>query len=255
MVALVVRVLGFGNQDALSVGLTLAQAGEFGLALMALALINGIVPPDQASFIILIATFSMVVSPFLIRHANWISKRILPATSSTAKYMPIQLHLNNHVIIGGFGRLGSTVASFLENNSIPYIAIETNIDRVDKHRKQGKNIVYGDSNNIEILAHCHLASARLIVLTFKSLEQGKAAIVRIRQRNSNVPIIVRCQEHHGFDELVSLGASHVFPELLESSLLISRHVLELLSINEQEIENQIDVYRTTAPKQSNKESA
>ncbi len=247
LVASVVRLLRYSSHDALSVGLNLAQAGEFGLALMALATINGIVTTEQASFIILIITFSMVASPFLIRHANWISKKILQGKPSESKKVPIQLHLENHVIIGGFGRLGSTLSTFLENNDFSYIAIETNIDLVDKYRNQGKNIIYGDSNNVEILNHCHLDSARLVVLTFKSLEEGKAAIGGIRQRNTNVPIIVRCQDHHGLDELLLLGADHVYPELLESSLLISRHVLGLLSINEQEITKQIDEYRVSPP--------
>ena len=248
LVAAVVRLLRYSSHDALSVGLNLAQAGEFGLALMALATINGIVPIEQASFIILIITFSMVASPFLIRHANWISKRILHGKPSTSQKAAIQLQLENHVIIGGFGRLGSTLSTFLENNDLAYIAIETNIDLVDKYRKQGKNIIYGDSNDIEILSHCHLDSARLIVLTFKSLEEGKTAIAGIRQLNSSVPIIVRCQDHHGLDELLLLGADHVYPELLESSLLISRHVLGLLSIDEQEITKQIEDYRIAPTK-------
>jgi len=58
-----------------------------------------------------------------------------------------------------------------------------------------------------------------------------------------VPIIARCKEHSDWKELVSLGASHVFPELLESSLLISRLVLELLQTNEQELEMQMDSYQ------------
>ncbi len=140
------------------------------------------------------------------------------------------------------------MSTFLESNDVPYIAIEKNIDLVDKYRNQGKNIIYGDSNNIEILNLCHLDSARLIVLTFKSLEEGKVAIEGIRQRNTSVPIIVRCQDHHGLDELMLLGADHVYPELLESSLLISRHVLGLLSIDEQEITKQIEDYRLSPPK-------
>ena len=248
LVGLVVRLLRYGSHDALRVGLNLAQAGEFGLALMALATINGIVPAEQASFIILIITFSMVASPFLIRHADWISKKLLGDSHSETKKKPVQLNLESHVIIGGFGRLGSTLSTFLETNGIPYIAIESNIDLVEKYRKQGKNIIYGDSNNIDILNHCHLDSARLIVLTFKSMEEGKAAIGGIRRHNTNVQIIVRCQDHHGLDELMLLGADHVYPELLESSLLISRHVLGLLSIDEQDITKQIDEYRMSPPK-------
>jgi len=135
------------------------------------------------------------------------------------------------------------VTMFLEQNNIPYIVIENNIDIVEAARKQGKNIVYGNSNNIELLNHCHLPTACLAVLTFKSLTEGKATISNIRQRNINVPIIARCQDQHGVSELMSIGANQVYPELLESSLLISQHVLGLLSIDEFEIDRQIQEHR------------
>lgn len=176
----IVRLLGFSLRDATTVGLNLAQAGEFGLALLTLALVNEVLPPDQASFIIIIAIFTMIISPFLIRHADEIGQKIFPQGSESSRSLPVNLQLENHVIIGGFGRLGNLLAGFLENNAIPYVAIEVDIDTVEKNREDGRNIVYGNSNNIEILRHCRLASAKLMVLTFKSLEEGKNAISRIR---------------------------------------------------------------------------
>lgn len=246
VVALSVWALGFDRQDAVSVGLNLSQAGEFGLALMALAMLNGAVPVDQASFVSIIAIFSMIASPFLIRHTGALSRKLAGTGNRSTTYRPIQLDLTDHVIIGGFGRLGTTLAQFLEQNDIPYIAIDTDIEVVEKYRKEGKNIVFGDSHNPEILQHCHLDAARLVVLTFRSLGEGKAAIGRIRQKSSGVPIIVRCLEQGGFEELISTGASQVFPELLESSLMISRQALELLQVDEREIEKQIDDYRAVA---------
>ena len=148
------------------------------------------------------------------------------------------------MIIGGFGRLGTTLSQFLEQNDIPYIAIDTDIDVVEKYRREGKNIVYGDSHNPEILQQCHLAASRLVVLTFRSLDEGKVAISGIRQRSADVPIIVRSLEHGGFEELISTGASQVFPELLESSLMISRQALALLQVEKREIDRQIDDFRS-----------
>jgi CPA2 family monovalent cation:H+ antiporter-2 len=243
IVAFIVKMLGYTKMDALVVGLNLAQAGEFGLALMALTILNNVIPYDQASFIIIIAAFSMILSPFLIRHADWIGKKISKQQDPEKSPPVINLHLGNHVIIGGYGRLGSMVTKFLEQNDIPYIVIENNINTVEAARKQGKNIVYGNSNNIDLLNHCHLSTSRLAVLTFRSLEEGKATISNIRQRNINVPIIARCLDQQGVSELITLGANHVFPELLESSLLISEHVLDLLAIDESEIDRQIQEQR------------
>jgi len=242
IVALVVRCLGYSWRDAASVGLNLAQAGEFGLALMTLALAAGIVPLEQASFIILIAVFTMLLSPALIRKSQQIAQRLFPQDNAGAKLPTINLHLQDHVIIGGFGRLGSLLADFLERNGVAYIATEIDIEIVDAARKEGRNIVFGDSNNIEILRHCQLNTARLVVLTFKSLEEGKAAIMHIRERNSEIPIIVRCQDHQHYAELISLGADEVFPEVLESSLMITRQVLNMLAIDQGSIEEQLNSY-------------
>ena len=250
IVAVSVRVLGYGTRDAFRVGLNLAQAGEFGIALMALALLNQIVTSEQASFVTIIAILSMVVSPFLIRHTESISRRFAGNEISQGKLSSEQNVLHDHVIIGGYGRLGKTLCSFLEMNDIAHITIESDINIVEKYRKLGKNIVYGDSHNAEILGLCHLTSARLVVLTFKSLEQGKAAISSIRQRAPDVAIIVRCIEQDGFDELISVGANQVFAELLESSVMISRQSLQLLGVSTAEIEAQIDDYRRKAPANS-----
>ena len=50
---------------------------------------------------------------------------------------------------------------------------------------------------------------------------------------------MRCQENAGFEELIAIGANHVFPEMLESSLLLASHVLNLLDIDEFTIREQI----------------
>ena len=121
--------------------------------------------------------------------------------------------------------------------------IDHNVALVEKARQAGVNIVYGDSNNPDILALCQLGDARLVVLTFKSVKEGQAAIAGVRQRNKDIPIIVRCHTHEGYEELMSLGANKVIPELLESSLIISRHVLELLDVQSNEIEALIEAHR------------
>ncbi|MFT4564653.1 MAG: CPA2 family monovalent cation:H+ antiporter-2, partial [Gammaproteobacteria bacterium] len=73
ILAVLARTMGERHGDALKVGITLAQAGEFGLALLVVAQLNAVVPIGQASFVIAIAVLSMLVSPLLIRHVHTIS--------------------------------------------------------------------------------------------------------------------------------------------------------------------------------------
>lgn len=66
LISLLLMVLKESKPAALSTGLMLSQAGEFGLALLAMGNSQGLIPHDQASFMILICVMSMVVSVVII---------------------------------------------------------------------------------------------------------------------------------------------------------------------------------------------
>lgn len=260
IVALVVNIMGDTKRNALRTGITLSQAGEFGLALLALSNKSGIVPEEQASFIIILALLSMAVSAILIRKNEVVTDWLLPLLPLTGKEghrgqgsPEIKLHESEHVIIGGFGRVGQTVAEVLSQNEIPYIAIENDPGRVKEFRKKGVNIIYGDCNNTEVLKSCHIDSARLAILTFRFHDLALQTLKRIRKTDWETPVILRCHEEGQLEELVSLGASHVVPEMLETRLLITGQVLSLLQVSPEVIEQQIDrirqQYGTAHPKE------
>lgn len=243
LISLLVKLAGDSKKTALQTGLNLAQAGEFGLALLALGVMHQLLPVDQASFIILVAIFSMAASPFLIRHSGKLSaalwNRISNDKATADATQAVNLPEHNHVIIGGFGRVGQTLARLLDANGIDYIAIDQDIDLVTQQRRQDQNVIYGDCSNNEILQSCHIGSARMAILTFRSIELAKDTIEHIRASGVTAPIIVRCCEHGDFTELVSLGADCVIPEMLEASLVIGAQVLGLLEIGEADIKQQI----------------
>lgn len=246
LISFMVKLSGDNKHNALQTGLNLAQAGEFGLALLALAVMHQVVPKDQASFIILVAIFSMAASPFLIRHKDRVSSalwKLLGGPGDKEEEHKINLPNHDHVIIGGFGRVGHTLVNLLQANDINYIAIDQNAERVSRERQQGYNVVYGDCTNIEILQSCHITNARMAILTFHSIEIAKKSIEHIRAVELDLPIIVRCSEHGDFSDLISLGADQVIPEMLEASLAIGEQVLLQLGIDEVEILEQIDQER------------
>ncbi|YCM47004.1 cation:proton antiporter (plasmid) [Verrucomicrobiaceae bacterium 227] len=253
IVAVVVNMMGDTKRNALRTGITLSQAGEFGLALLALSNKSGVVPEEQASFIIILALLSMAASAVLIRKSEVVTDWLLPLLPLTGKETSngkdpsqIKLHESDHVIIGGFGRVGQTIASVLDENDIPYIAIENDSSRVKRFRKSGVNIVYGDCNNTDFLKSCHIDSARLAILTFRFHDAALHTLKRIRNSECEIPVILRCHEVGQLEELVSLGASYVVPEMLETRLLIADQVLNILQISPDLIERQIDRIRKEA---------
>lgn len=246
VVSIVVNLMGDTKRSALRSGITLAQAGEFGLALLALANKKDLVPDEQTSFIIILALLSMGASSLLIRSNEAVTDWLLPFLPYTREKKTresdncvVKLHDSDHVLIGGYGRVGQTIASLLERHDIPCIAIENDLRRVQRNRRRGVNIIYGDCNNLEILESCHIANARLAVLTFQSHNVAKRTVQQIRAHGWEVPIILRCYEEGELEELISLGANHVVPEMLETRLLIADQVLNLLDLPPHLIEEQI----------------
>ncbi len=242
LISFMVKLAGDNKHNALQTGLNLAQAGEFGLALLALAIMHKVVPEQQASFIIIVAILSMAASPFLIRHKGRVSRslwNLLGGPGDREEDHVIELPNHDHVIIGGFGRVGHTLANLLQANDISYIAVDQNVERVSRERQQGYNVVYGDCTNIDILHSCHINSARIAILTFHTIEIAKNTIEHIRSAGLELPIIVRCTENGDFSELIALGADQVIPEMLEASLVIGEQVLLQLGIKEDDIIEQL----------------
>lgn len=243
LISVMVNLRGDSRNCAVQTGLSLAQAGEFGLALLALGVMHEVLPQDQASFIILVAIFTMAVSPFLIRHGHdlsrmfeaWLGKTKKDTTENQADALP----QSGHVIIGGFGRVGQMLAKLMEANGVPYIAIDQNVSLVDREKRRGHHVAYGDCTKIELLQSCHIQNARLAILTFSSLEIAKNTIEHIRAAGYELPIIVRSCEHGDFAEILALGADLVVPEMLEASLIIGAQALDLLGIEADEINRQI----------------
>ena len=250
LISALVKLSGDDRKTALRTGLNLAQSGEFGLALLALGVMHELLPSDQSSFILLVAILSMVCGSLLIRYGDTVSNQL--AVWLHASNAPVEedkkgatVPEEGHVIVGGFGRVGQTIARLLDANGIDYIAIDTDVDLVNTELERDRNVIYGDCTRREILDGCHIASARMAILTFSSIDVAKSSIEHIRASGIEVPIIVRCCEHGDFDELISLGADWVVPEMLEASLAIGAQVLSLLDIPELEIEHQLGVERSS----------
>ena len=246
LISILVRALGDDKHTALQTGLTLAQAGEFGLALLALGVMHDVLPADQASFIILVAIASMFVSPFLIRYCAEIGNAFWSFVWTQERGLAehkLTLYRGEHVIIGGFGRVGKTIGRLLEANDIDYTAVDQDPLVVQRERERDHNVMYGDCSRLDILRQCHIESARMAILTFRSIDVAKNTIEQIRASGVHIPIVVRCYEHGNLEELILLGADRVVPEMLEASLIISAQVLGLLGVPEEQIRDQIEEER------------
>ena len=234
---IVIKVLatraGESSKDGWASGLMLAQMGEFGFVLIALANQVNILPIDVASILLVSGVISMAITPYMIDKArSWslfLSQEKKESYEDLEK-LPSNEKLKDHVVICGFGRIGQTVSRFLKQESIPFVAIDIDPLRTTKAREAGENVLFGSSRKAELLKAAHLLEAKLVVIAFGDDRQSIEIIQKIRTLSADVPILVRTRNDDQLDSLQEAGANEVVPESLEGSLMLVSQVLSLTGV-------------------------
>ncbi|AWB58033.1 monovalent cation:proton antiporter family protein [Colwellia sp. Arc7-D] len=233
VVVLLAKRAGESSKDAWAAGIMLAQMGEFGFVLIALASQVEVLPDTTASILLGTGVLSMAITPYMINHARtwalWLSKEKQLDTKALEE-LPQNTSLHDHVIICGFGRIGQTVSRFLKQESIDFVAIDIDPLRTTKAREAGENVLFGSSRQAELLHAAKLSKAKLVVIAFGEDKQSLDVIQKVRALAPDVPILVRTRNDDQLDELHAAGANEVVPESLEGSLMLVSQVLSLSGV-------------------------
>ncbi|ASP49098.1 monovalent cation:proton antiporter family protein [Cognaticolwellia beringensis] len=233
VVVLLAKRAGESSKDAWAAGIMLAQMGEFGFVLIALASQVEVLPETTASILLGTGVLSMAITPYMINHARgwalWLSHEKQLDTQALEE-LPQNTDLHDHVIICGFGRIGQTVSRFLKQESIDFVAIDIDPLRTTKAREAGENVLFGSSRQAELLQAAKLSKAKLVVIAFGEDKQSLDVIQKVRSLAPDVPILVRTRNDDQLDELHAAGANEVVPESLEGSLMLVSQVLSLSGV-------------------------
>jgi len=233
VVVLLAKRAGESSKDAWAAGIMLAQMGEFGFVLIALASQVEVLPETTASILLGTGVLSMAITPYMISHARgwalWLSHEKQLDTQALEE-LPQNTDLHDHVIICGFGRIGQTVSRFLKQESIDFVAIDIDPLRTTKAREAGENVLFGSSRQAELLHAAKLSKAKLVVIAFGEDKQSLDVIQKVRSLAPDVPILVRTRNDDQLDELHAAGANEVVPESLEGSLMLVSQVLSLSGV-------------------------
>ena len=242
---------GIEKGVTLRTALSLAQGGEFGFALLAMALNNGILSDAVSQIILASVILSMVVSPFIIKNNGYLAKRLFANSYVKSRKQNIQSineethDIKDHVIICGYGRIGQNIAQFLKQENIEYAALDLDPVIVKEAHDAGEHVFYGDSTHKEILEAVNISSARVLLISYDDHHAATAIIQQTKRLRPDIPVLVRTRDDTHLAELQSLGATEVVPETLEASLTLSSHLLLLLGVPMNRVTKAIEDVRGT----------
>ncbi len=242
------RVLGATPGTALRSGLALAQAGEFGLVLVArgaeLALFDAMLVQAAIAGMVL----SMLAGLFLIQYSDRI---VLRVSGSEWMLRALQLHqvavrsigTERHVVVCGYGRTGQSIARFLERESIGYVALDLDPERVREAAAAGDAVVFGDASRRETLIAAGVRRAAVLVVTYIDLPSALKVLAHAHEINPALPVIVRTRDDSGLEKLEEAGAAEVVPDTFESSLMLASHAMLMVGVPVRRVVGQIRAVR------------
>ena len=216
---------------ALLVGVGLAQIGEFSFILVQVAREAGHVGADVYSATLAASLVTILINAALVRLVpRWIGPARLTKGSMPALGLPSGPALEGHVVVCGFGRVGSAIGEALETFNIPYMVIETDPDIVKSLRARNVPAVFGDAAQRVILAAAQADQAALVILAIPENDRARQAVRRIRAFNPTVQILARVHDLAWRARLMEAGAAEVIQPEEEAASTLIRHALERLSL-------------------------
>jgi len=247
VIAFLAKIAGSGLKTSIRTGLILAQGGEFGLFLLAVALEQKIIDTHTSQILIATLVISMAVSPILIRNSAKIAQFIVEKLNKKVSAdiddelaVPPRT-LENHVIICGYGRVGQTLARFLEYENIPFVGLDLDPIRLKEARAASEPVFYGDPSQENVLLAAGIHKARILIIAFSNpvSKQTLNILKKVRRLNKEIPILVRTIDDSELEALQIAGATEVIPDKLESSLMLASHMLILLGTPPEKAQQQI----------------
>ncbi|HNP50197.1 MAG TPA: cation:proton antiporter [Nitrosomonas nitrosa] len=236
IVAQIARFSGVESLTAWRTGWLLAVGGEFGFALLTIALGMQAIDQETGQIALSSVLLSMIVAPFLIRYNHALARPFARQPALQHEEVLPRLEavnadkLKNHVIICGYGRIGQSVAHFLEEEQIPYIALDLDPVKVKEAYTAGEKVFFGDAAERDILEAVGVNEARLVVISHEDITSAHKVLHHVRALRHDLPVMVRTRDESRVDELRASGATEVVPETLEAALMIAVHTLLLLNV-------------------------
>ena len=236
-----VLLLRYPLNTALTVGASLAQIGEFSFILAGLGVEYKLLPEEGQNLILGGALISIALNPAVfgvveparrwIRARSELARRLEHRADPLAQ-LPDSVDaalLTGHVTIVGYGRVGRRIAAALAERNIPYTVAEQNREIVERLREQDVHAVSGDAADPAVLIQAHVARAAMLVIATAETIGVRKMIDVARKLNPKIKVVLRT---HSEDEAKLLRDEHagmVFLGEHELARAMTRHVVDTMT--------------------------
>ncbi|UVW28192.1 YbaL family putative K(+) efflux transporter [Massilia sp. H6] len=235
-----VLVLRYPLNTALTVSASLAQIGEFSFILAALGMSLGLLPELGHNLILAGAIMSIALNPLLFTAIrplqHWMRERSALARKLENRDDPLATlpmetaheKLSGQVVLVGYGRVGHRIANALAARGVHFVVAEQNRELVERLRADGIPAVAGNAAEPAVLIQAHITHAALLVITTPDTFHVQRMIEIARMLNPSIQAVARTDNESEAALLRQDTGGQVFVGEDELASSMTRHVVATL---------------------------
>jgi len=218
IVLIIMGAMGYRRRTGFLAGLTVAQISEFSLIVAALGLSIGHITEETMGLITLVGVVTIFLSTYMILYS-------CPLYRVLSSPLKIFERRNPHreaaidtlteteavdVILVGLGNYGSGLMEYLLRRKNVIVGIDFELGTLDRWRRRGVPVLYGDIADPEMQEQLPLKKARWVVSTVRSKDMNLALIHNLKKDGYAGKVALTATNSQEAAEFERSGANLVF---------------------------------------------
>lgn len=242
----IVWALRYSFRNALTVGIALAQVGEFSFLLATEAIELKLMSEEGRSLLVATAIISITLNPLIFRliepTERWLRSKpaLWKKLGSRAESGGLRLNeamakrvaasdgaddATTRAVIVGFGPVGQTAARILRGFGVETVVVDLNIDTIRELANNGELGVYGDSTRHDILEAAGIKDAKYLLVTVPDVLVRTLVIITAKEINSELKVFARARYLKERAWLEEVGATQICIEEAETAVGLAKLLL------------------------------
>lgn len=152
---------------AIKTAFSIAQIGEFALAIFSLLQAKNMLDGQTAQILIVLSIITMILTPFVLNNIRRISNAVedIMQTQEAVQPQVVNSTLKNHIVIFGYGVIGQEVVQKIKNSGVPYLVLENDLNLVELGLSRGENVYFANAAQEETLKIANIKECAVAIIT------------------------------------------------------------------------------------------
>jgi CPA2 family monovalent cation:H+ antiporter-2 len=207
----------FKTKISLQSALILSQVGEFSFAVFELAKINNLFDDSLTQPITISIVISMILTPFIFRKLDKISS-IFSKDNSVENILDREQ--KEHIVVCGYGLLGQRVVKNLKDLNLYVVAIEKNLNLVNKAKDNNDIVIFGDASKKHIIDEVNVSNAKAVIIAIDNEDKILSVVENIKTNYQYLDVFVKVSSRKDELKLQKFGIKYVVNDIEHTSKIL-----------------------------------